>query len=1296
MFGDLFEEDAVAFVGDCKGSNGKKSRVKDAEPPPPRGAVTLSGIKNQGGTCYLNSLLQTLLFTPEFRDLFEEDAVAFVGDCKGSNGKKSRVKDAEPPPPRGAVTLSGIKNQGGTCYLNSLLQTLLFTPEFREALFSLGPEELGTLSDRDKPETTVRVIPLELQRLFARLLLVDQQAASTSDLTDSFGWSSNEEMSQHDVQELNRILFSALESSLVGTSGSDLINRLYHGTVVNQIVCRECGNTSERQEDFLDLTVAVKGVSGLEEALWSMFVEEELFEGNNLYRCGACSKLVTAAKSAKLRKLPPFLTVSLLRFNFDFARCERYKEMGSYAFPIRIDLRPFCEQVAGAADSDYEYELFSVIIHKGGCYGGHYHVYIKDLDRLGRWQAPEEEIKSKVPVSGVRAPDPILEMGDPLSVLKAILAQEASLSVRVDQLGQKVMETVGVSWNKRFRKSHGPVWKFLQQHPDVFLLDSDGSRVHLKQSRAPNPEQGPQERGGQGDGTPDEPAGSHSTPPHPWFDFNDSSVQPIMERDMEKQFQGKESAYMLFYRRAGLQRPEEARGNPRYKVPEHLLEEAEAESRELQRKRAEFDSVSNTVELRLHLGPHYRLQHGALHPASPPQDSLLRLAFDRRKSVGDLRQAVYQMTSSPCTARASWMGQTSLAEFDSVSNTVELRLHLGPHYRLQHGALHPASPPQDSLLRLAFDRRKSVGDLRQAVYQVCGEPVRVGAESQPVLLSIVCPAGGVGGEALLSETPQGFPADCRLGEVCVELARQTGSELGELLLCRWEEKQSPRWRVYPPADLHKTLSQLTLRDGDALLVLHSQALDCSLFTRSGDTVTVGTPSDCSWLQVEYSSHPQEGSRVATVPAEGDTLLSEIKQKAIEELQLLDLAGRWTETGSSSPQLFLYYTMGSDPQAGPEMELVVEESTTVRECLKQMLEVAGLEGECWHLRKVDWCYELGDPLSEEDASLAELQVSSGDTLVLTEGRLPPKGFLKLPVWLFASLRNGVHSETGRDREKETELNNITEQICEHSISTVESSEAALQYVGGVEISGEATLEDLKTQVLTLPGIPDLWVPSPGFLRVWVLESKRPCRILRGNQLHINSLKLGSGTEIAIQPLAKEENLGLQELLLYLQVGVPGERQYYPAEELVWDTSRDSSSRALRQAIASHYSLPPDKTLIAKYCPDKSHWMPISSWSQQVSRKKKKKRQPESLQGAPFHLRDGDLIGVKNLLIDSNRDFSTERDNTEKEKLRLEAEDKKKSRGQGVCFQSKEAVADKKPPARNRRPEVPLSINVGVFR
>ena len=38
----------------------------------------------------------------------------------------------------------------------------------------------------------VRVIPLQLQKLFAKLLLLDQDSVNTTDLTDSFGWSGNE------------------------------------------------------------------------------------------------------------------------------------------------------------------------------------------------------------------------------------------------------------------------------------------------------------------------------------------------------------------------------------------------------------------------------------------------------------------------------------------------------------------------------------------------------------------------------------------------------------------------------------------------------------------------------------------------------------------------------------------------------------------------------------------------------------------------------------------------------------------------------------------------------------------------------------------------------------------------------------------------------------------------------------------------------------------------------------------------------------------------------------------------
>lgn len=58
----------------------------------------------------------------------------------------------------------------------------------------------------------------------------------------------------------------------------------------------------------------------------------------------------------------------------------------------------------------------------------------------------------------------------------------------------------------------------------------------------------------------------------------------------------------------------------------------------------EFEATNNTVELRLHLAPSYRLENGALQPISKVQIGSTTLSFDRRKTVGDLRLAIYQVT----------------------------------------------------------------------------------------------------------------------------------------------------------------------------------------------------------------------------------------------------------------------------------------------------------------------------------------------------------------------------------------------------------------------------------------------------------------------------------------------------------------------------------------------------------------------------------------------------------------------------------------------------------------------------
>ena len=98
----------------------------------------------------------------------------------------------------------GLHNEGATCYLNSLLQALFHLYEVRAALFDF--EYAGEAVHGERTSC----VPLQLAALFGRLQLSTCQAASTRELTASFGWSRAEAFRQHDVQELCRVLFTAV------------------------------------------------------------------------------------------------------------------------------------------------------------------------------------------------------------------------------------------------------------------------------------------------------------------------------------------------------------------------------------------------------------------------------------------------------------------------------------------------------------------------------------------------------------------------------------------------------------------------------------------------------------------------------------------------------------------------------------------------------------------------------------------------------------------------------------------------------------------------------------------------------------------------------------------------------------------------------------------------------------------------------------------------------------------------------------------------------------------------------
>ena len=92
----------------------------------------------------------------------------------------------------------GLINEGTTCYMNSLLQTLFLITSFRRAIYSIP------FSDSEESR-----IPKALGRLFAALQ-VSGKALSTQDLLMSFGWGRDQWHEQQDVQEFSCLFFDAL------------------------------------------------------------------------------------------------------------------------------------------------------------------------------------------------------------------------------------------------------------------------------------------------------------------------------------------------------------------------------------------------------------------------------------------------------------------------------------------------------------------------------------------------------------------------------------------------------------------------------------------------------------------------------------------------------------------------------------------------------------------------------------------------------------------------------------------------------------------------------------------------------------------------------------------------------------------------------------------------------------------------------------------------------------------------------------------------------------------------------
>ena len=149
------------------------------------------------------------------------------------------------------------------------------------------------------------------------------------------GWQASDLKVQHDIHEVFRILFDVLTDGShsketdssppqknYNNDSNVSFSDLFCGTVIDHIESvdekKQSGEVYQttKVDSFMDLQLAIRDVSSVEEAIESFLKSEEM-KGDNQWCCEELgNKKIDAVKNLKLAHLPYILTLQLKRVDY--------------------------------------------------------------------------------------------------------------------------------------------------------------------------------------------------------------------------------------------------------------------------------------------------------------------------------------------------------------------------------------------------------------------------------------------------------------------------------------------------------------------------------------------------------------------------------------------------------------------------------------------------------------------------------------------------------------------------------------------------------------------------------------------------------------------------------------------------------------------------------------------------------------------------------------------------------------------------------------------------------------------
>lgn len=265
--------------------------------------------------------------------------------------------------------VTGLVNIHGTCYLNSYLQVLYMSYEFRENILNIKGS--GLIED--------------LRYLFGSLY--QTKRASIVPLDTFMHIPSYMQERRQDAAEFGQVLFNLIEESSKQSNLDNPISTYFTGLMMTTINCNNHNHRSFNTEEFREILLSVPNVSNevnLSDLIGSFFQEEELL-GDDKYFCSHCAELVDSTKKVFIRKAPKHLIFNFQRNQYNKLTNSNYKVMTPISCRKDLEITVY---ISEHESQKVTYELYGIINH-GGCSisrGNYYSVTRNTLQiNTSRW-----------------------------------------------------------------------------------------------------------------------------------------------------------------------------------------------------------------------------------------------------------------------------------------------------------------------------------------------------------------------------------------------------------------------------------------------------------------------------------------------------------------------------------------------------------------------------------------------------------------------------------------------------------------------------------------------------------------------------------------------------------------------------------------------------------------------------------------------------------------------------------------------------------------------------------------------